>query len=1287
MANALRNITSFSPTSQLSAKKLSPGKDADYSKDDVSELQRDTSKVSDIPSDTEVTDYPQISDVNHLIDPRDTVPAGGLSDQTVHTGSFMRRNATSNKSPTMQFRFGKAQPFNANTQPRRNPAAIMQIPLMKAGQPTHADGARDLMTDRTSSGVEAGTSQEETHPPEGPHSKRPGSEPTSQGSSKPQSSSYASNPNSNSQPQTRYSTPIETMPDDASIHSGSPSIAIAKASADHCSTGEPQKAAPEEVQDSVEQEEATATQGASGEEKADRHDEDTEMLDGQTMVNALPESPQNVHGTPTSSSLSTETHPVLEQSSGLGQDETREQMEIEASEASVTAKTNIAQDVHDCPRVSHHELSPPAGPPCSHINDNQNMGTEELMKALAVRVRSEKQKQEDMKAREEAMEGVLRDAKAICKALNQQLQESEARVTAQEDELTKYRQQIPQWQERVKKLGKFVNGLNNDHGRLRDAAQAIEKEQQDLRADKDAMEKMVEGAKAIVEHERVQRKEMILKARYDAGRFEQALNTKSLDLLKENTRLRDELDRNVRLQKTMTQSSSSYEALSQQLAQQEAVMGSRTQALYDMVQTSISNNSLSSQEHMSKLQECLAVLQASRKDARVVPADVQHLQSLITENNTRLCRLISDCGSSIEATDQLGGRLATQFDGQVQKLLKAIESGHLSQNQITDLREVKAKLAEQLNASEISLADYRRTATSLRNQEQLHLQKISALEAEVITLRNQTHESPLMALRLHDSEKQCVSIKEQLTACQSQLAAARAEIESSTQETSELRDLLEITNRDLTEQQATVERLRAEKAAFESQAIVNEERIRADLSRASDNNVKSRTGELRNEIKSLRHQASVTAEALQTGKSKLDQLQADKAAASDMVRRLESSVSELQNQAKTSAETISRLEQSIKTARQEGAEKDAHLRGVQAELQEMREAATQENEASREAISKLNNAEAERLRLESERNLMHEQCDDLKEQLAATSQSAKAQEAEIVELLGKLAASNTANTTSISSPGHSLNRSRSSERHSAVVEDSQEKVPRQRRSILKPGRVIEDSQEQNGQIQQGSSRALSSDELSRGEPISHMSRGARDLGMASSSPLTDIRRTLSPFLDGAAMYPQSPSMSQGNNVAGLGPRGSGGSPYRGAANHHEGPVSGNSWAYNTTVTSTKTHSMTASIGGISPFPANGGQPRASAHKSSQSSTIKKSDSQKELESHQNLKGLGSKRPHPGVAGSDDQRKRRRMSSEADKHGLGPTQTSPIKSVSSSRRKSTLRQSQQGKQRCKYLPKH
>ncbi|KAL8905342.1 MAG: hypothetical protein Q9207_002690 [Kuettlingeria erythrocarpa] len=1282
VARAFHKIVSLSPTSQPSIKNAFPGGDLGHSGNDISELQRDTSKSFDIPSDTEDMDHPQISTIDDAVAPKDRHPAVGSIYQTIHTGSYVTRQPKSNESPRQNFRFGKPKPFLANTKPTRNTAATVLMPPSTAPQPILAETTRNLLTDHASSGVEAAatSSQEEAHRYKVPRSTSPISEPPVHSSSIPQPSSWLSDPKPDSNPQTRYSTPTETMPDDKSTPSKMLDNAVSQAAAGQQPwSGESQEVVRGEVHNSTEHEEATVIQDASDEEEGGRHDEDTDMLDGTTLIGAVPESPQKVQDTSTSSSFSTERPPIIEQPSGQGHGGGRGQMGKEASEASITATSQRVQKVHERLTTAHDRSPPPATPPCSHVNDNQSMGTEELMKALAVKVRSEKQQQHDMKAREEEREDELRAVGAICQALDRQLRESEHRVSAQEEELAKYRQQIPTWQERVKKLIKFVNGLNNDHGRLRDVAQAIRKEQQDLRVERHTMEKIVENTKATVEHERLQRKEMVLKARYDAEKIEQVMNTKGLDLLKENTRFRAELDRTVTLQKTLALSASSYDALSERLAQQEAAIGLKVQSLCDILQSNISKTSLSGPEDvMSKLQECLALLQESRKEARVLPDDVHNLHSLMAESNTRLSRLTTECGSSIEATAQLGGRLATQLDAQVQKLHAAIEGGHLSNEQITDLKEVKAKIAEQLRASETSLAGYRHKATSLENQEQLHLQKISALEAEVNTIRSQTHESPLMALRLHDSEKHCISMKEQLTACQSQLAAAKAQIDSSNQETSELRDLLEITNGDLTERQARVERLEAEKTAVENQAALNEKRTRAELSRASENNVTSRTAEFRNEIKGLRHAASVTEKELQMERSKLEQLQADKVAASDSVERLQSSVSELQSRATTSEHTISRLEQSIKDARQEGAEKDAHLRGLQAELREVREAATKDNEASRKALLKLHNAEEERLRLENEHSKILAEYDDLKEQLAVASSKSNAQEAQIQDLLNKLAAIKTGSTTSGSSPAHSLNRSRSTERHLAVVEDSQDRVLRQRRGILKRGHVIDDSQEHTGQTHQGSSRALSSDELSRADSRSYVPKDVRDKAIASSSPLTDIRRTASPVIDGASMYPQSPLMGQGNNALGLSCRRSDVTPYHDASSHQESPVPGNSWAYNTTVTSTKTHSVTASITGMSPFSANGAPPRTAAHKSSQSSAIKQSDSQTELHSRQNLKALGSKRPHPGVTGSDDRRKRRRMSSEAEKHGLGPTQISPIKAGSSLRRKTTLRHSQQGK---------
>lgn len=636
MAQAFRNLLTLSPTSQPSIKKASPGGHLGHSGDGISELQQDTSKTFDIPSDPEDMDHPQIYTVNDAVTPRDRLPVGGLSHQTIHTGSHVTRQPKSNESPRQNFKFGKPQPFNANTKPTRNPAATVLTPPGTAPQPIVAETARTVVTDHASSGVEAATLQEEAHRSEVPRSTSPISEPSVHSSSIPQPSSWPSDPKSDSNPQTRYSTPTETMPVDKSTPSKRLDNAVSKAAAGQRWSGESEEAVRGDVHNIIEHKKAPAIQDASDEEKGGHHDEDTEMLDETTLIGTVPESPQNVQGTSTSSSLSTERPPVLEQPSGQGQDGSRGQMEIEASEASVTVISQAVHSVHECPTVPPDTSPPPAIPPCLDVNDNQNIGTEELMKALAVKVRSEKQQQEDMKAREKKREGVLREVDAICQALHRQLRESEDRVSAQEEELAKYRQQIPTWQERVKRLRKFVNGLNNDHGRLRDVAQAIQKEQQDLRAEKEIMEKMVEGAKTIVEHERLQRKEIVLKARHDTERIERDMNTKSLGLLKENTRVRAELDRSVRLQKTLAQSTSSYDAFSDRLALQEAAIGSKIQALCDIVQSTVSNTALSGPEDvMSKLQECLALLQESRKDARVLPDDVHNLHNLMAESNTR----------------------------------------------------------------------------------------------------------------------------------------------------------------------------------------------------------------------------------------------------------------------------------------------------------------------------------------------------------------------------------------------------------------------------------------------------------------------------------------------------------------------------------------------------------------------------------------------------------------------------------------------------------------------------
>ena len=99
-----------------------------------------------------------------------------------------------------------------------------------------------------------------------------------------------------------------------------------------------------------------------------------------------------------------------------------------------------------------------------------------------------------------------------------------------------------------------------------------------------------------------------------------------------------------------------------------------------------------------------------------------------------------------------------------------MEANQPLNEQIIGLREVKATIAERLKATENSLIESRQRALILERDEQAHSQKTSALEAELNTLRKQPQESPLLLLRLHESEKECKVSNDKLLSNQIELS-------------------------------------------------------------------------------------------------------------------------------------------------------------------------------------------------------------------------------------------------------------------------------------------------------------------------------------------------------------------------------------------------------------------------------------------------------------------------------------------------------------------------------------
>ncbi|KAL9008497.1 MAG: hypothetical protein Q9173_006381 [Seirophora scorigena] len=1045
-----------------------------------------------------------------------------------------------------------------------------------------------------------------------------------------------------------------------------PSIIRTNAATDEPSR--PSSVAVEATPTHLEQKGVSSNERSSNENMISHRNGDIDMSDEQTLVNEVSGSCGMSQNSSASSSTSPRTLPQepannrhLNSEPGIANCEER-------------AEPHTVSEPHE---ALHSPLN--GSSTCSEVTsskdkNDQSMDPDHLLKALVKHHEDQKQQTAQFHAREQDREIHLRNLELLCQALSQQLQENEEKMAQQGNELAKYRQTIPGWQERLKKFGKIVNGLANDHDRLRDSGHAIQKEQRGLVIQTDSMRRVLDDTTAALKDHRIQHQKLVSKARSDIISHEQALNTKNLDLLNETARLQVEQRRSESLQQILDKSTSSYEGLSVRLTQHEAAMGSKLSNLCVKIESAVGKTSFAGQEDLvNKLQECLSLLKESRPAAPNSSDEIHNLDLAIRANTDR----------SADTTAQLEDKLVSQYHAHFQEALSSIEAGQVSQQQISDLREIKATIRERLSAAETTLVDSRQKIATFQNQDQLRLQKIAALEAEIYNARNQTHESPLLALRLHDAEKQSAALKEQVVKYKKQLDASEADIAVKSKDSSDLQTRLEVMKAELEEQRTRFERISEEKTAVEAQAVVTANTIRADLSKVCQNEISKKTNHLLNEVKGLQHQISVTEREVVTGKDRIEQLQAEKLAVVENTGHLEETITGLQRAASTSHDTISQLKQRLEEVHHQRIRKDEEFREAQDELRSLRAARSSEIENtadfSTQTAQQLSAAEAAKLGLETEIAGMRESFEQTKGLLAAADSRSRTQEAQIQELSNRLAAVRKSSATAASSPVLSSNRAQSAERQSVVVEDSQDRAPKPRKGILKSKAVVEDSQE-TAQTHQHPYRQLSPGELSRGESLPRMSKEVREMLQASSSPLTDIQRTSSPVMDGGAMFPPSPGDSQGKIAHGLSARKRGEVSSHGKTTHRESSTGCDLWSYETSTTSTRVRSMSASLHGISGSTSSHFTPRRnvesgkSTHPKSQTAGFVLADSQPNRQSQPSQEDHGMKRLHPGsksgAASLESQSKRRRLSTDKEKV---PGQTSPAKSTTL--RRSTLRRSQ------------
>ncbi|KAL8643564.1 MAG: hypothetical protein Q9226_008279, partial [Calogaya cf. arnoldii] len=566
---------------------------------------------------------------------------------------------------------------------------------------------------------------------------------------------------------------------------------------------------------------------------------------------------------------------------------------------------------------------------------------EDLLKVLTICYRNQKQQRAESRAKEKDKDNAIAELKMIITLLDDQLQDSNERVSQQEAKLLEYRQLVPGWQEKVKKLSNFVKGLNNDHARLRDNARSIQEEQQNMKLHKDAIDKMLKESVGALEKERLHHQERLLKAHHRTEIAEQALNARNTALQSEKTRLQAEQDRTMHLQDSLSQLASGREDIMVRLADQEAAISSKIAKIDHTMADAVRNASINRHDDPNpKLEECILLFKESQAVDSVNAEKLQKLNISVKKNGDKIFQLASICRDNFDITSAIGNKLVSEFGTRLQSLMCSVEAGRPLEQQIQDLHEAKATITERLQATEVYLAECRRNLIAAETQEKGLLQKVAALEAELKTLRSQPQESPLMALRLHDSEKQCEKIDRQLSAYQIQLEDAKSDLASRYLEKADLEDSLQAARTEIAELRTKVDAVSLEKVAVEGKSKLNEDRLKQHYSKICDDQISRNTENYVNEIYRLRN----VEKDLNASRAEISLLEATK---QEALANLDTAKRELETRDTSAGDTSqilqecqrerARLEQDLEGVRHQDSEKRKQLLQMETEIRQRRE--------------------------------------------------------------------------------------------------------------------------------------------------------------------------------------------------------------------------------------------------------------------------------------------------------------------------------------------------------------
>ncbi|KAL2044661.1 hypothetical protein N7G274_002435 [Stereocaulon virgatum] len=396
---------------------------------------------------------------------------------------------------------------------------------------------------------------------------------------------------------------------------------------------------------------------------------------------------------------------------------------------------------------------------------------EDMLLLLMNRIRQDRRERDATQAALEASNRQCQMFAALSSDLDARLHDTTKLCSEKEAQLSKIKAARPGWETKIKKLSEYVQGLTNDHNRLRDDARNIREQSSIIFKEKKCLHDALQEMSQMTTEQGSKSRKLVIEARRDLEMLQRKVQHQQSDIHNKQELLVAERAHNIQLEGQISDfaaGAARHEYLAGLLLGHRDVITRKIDEFLEKADFSKAATPGESQDHLRlMLEQCLTVLTNLKVHDAAKPDKYDKLQDSMRGYFDSITQSIESCAQNSTTMIADHQQLASLMQEQLRDLRSKLAADINFNEQLMDLREVKATLRERLQGTDSALRDARVESIALKQKVEDQQRKILTLEADVAQKRDSTEEVVTL-LRLQELDSQNKVLQQSIAGLQTE---------------------------------------------------------------------------------------------------------------------------------------------------------------------------------------------------------------------------------------------------------------------------------------------------------------------------------------------------------------------------------------------------------------------------------------------------------------------------------------------------------------------------------------